>query len=63
MPKPLDVVVDNSTEGLLVIHEWRWGGYMDNPVAIGSDRDLLIKEVCAQRRRVRELEEQLNTRD
>jgi hypothetical protein len=58
-PKDMDVEVDQSTEGLLVIHAWRWGGYMDNPVAIGGDKDLLIKEVCAQRTRVRELEDQI----
>ena len=58
-PKDMDVEVDNDTDGLLVIHAWRWGGYMENPVTVGSDKDLLIKEVCAQRRRIRELEAQL----
>ena len=61
-PKPMDVVVDPSTDGLKVIHGWRWKRMMGDTVAIGGDKDLLIKEVCAQRARVRELEAELARR-
>ena len=51
----MDLPVDPSTDGLMVIHDWRWKGLMDDSVAVGSNTDLLIKEVCAQRALVHEL--------
>lgn len=62
-PKPLDVDVDPSVEDLHVIHAWRWSRFMTDNVTIGSDVDLLLKEVCAQRNEVRRLRSRLEAVD